>query len=605
MNKSDSDDVFTELTQGSEELQEFLDRMREQFPAALFQLRAGNGRLLPPEFNLLQDAAGRAVPLLISPEEGIVRINDAGGNLHAVAVPQLSAILLIKLPDSSGIGFDNPALSGFISCCIDLALLKHEQRILKLENQQIQRQIKVLNQQHYKLIEDNYRQYRQLQDREKEYAQKLEKEIARQTSELRNANVRLEESSRLKNEFLANISHELRTPLNAIIGFSELLAETGLHGEQAEYNETILAAGSSLLALINDILDLSKIEAGRIDLEKEPFTVAEVVSRVTTLFGVPAREEGVVFAAIIDEQLPVQLLGDANRLQQILINLVGNATKFTSDGTVELRVDLAGEQDSEVLVRFTVKDTGIGIPVERQKAIFEKFIQADGSTTRKYGGTGLGLAICKQLVSLMRGEIRLDSIPGKGSTFAFTVPLFATPAAAMAGRHDVPLQQQGAHRTRQKATVLLVEDNQVNQRLASIMLRQQDCEVLVAADGIKALEILKRQSCDLILMDIQMPRLDGLAATRKIRELESSPAKEQYAGLRMKTAPIPIIGLTAHARKEDEQASREAGMNDFLSKPISRDKLGMTLGKHLAKLSILPWKEKDVRHLTPDRLKTN
>ncbi|MDA8164550.1 MAG: ATP-binding protein, partial [Desulfobacteraceae bacterium] len=381
------DDVFADLVDDEEELLAFLAVMQALVPAWELQLHTRGGAVLPPGAPLRPKAAAAELFAAASQGPGPVPVAGPGQPLYAMAVPRLDLVLVLR-PAGGGDPATDPALANLLPNAIELALLRKDKEDLQLENQQILRQIDVLKRQHHQLIEDNYRQYCLLQEREKEYARKLENEIARQTAELRAANARLEEASRLKSEFLANMSHELRTPLNAIIGFSELLAETELAGEQAEFAATIRSAANSLLALINDILDLAKIEAGKVELEKLPFAVPEVVAMTGNLFRIPARGKGVDLVVSCDERLAAPVLGDSNRLKQVLINLLGNALKFTEKGRIELRAEQAGGGEGEAAVRFAVQDSGIGIPPERQQAVFEKFTQADGSTTRKYGGTG-------------------------------------------------------------------------------------------------------------------------------------------------------------------------------------------------------------------------
>jgi CheY-like chemotaxis protein len=386
---------------------------------------------------------------------------------------------------------------------------------------------------------------------------------------------------------LLNFGHELRTPLNAIIGFSEILAETDLNEEQADYANTVCRSATSLLVLINDILDVAKIEAGKLEIEYKPFDIPDMIKNVSDMFKQSAREKGVSLTYAVDPQLPSRLIGDVNRLRQIMVNLTGNAMKFTHAGSVDISIECVRERSNGFDVRFSVRDTGVGIPPERQRTIFDKFTQADGSITRKYGGTGLGLAICKQLVELMDGSIALQSISGSGSVFAFTIPMeigvLPQEKAALTPGVESEDRQPGAVSSK-RLRVLLVEDNPVNRKLAVLIVKQAGCDVETASDGVDALEKLKTLESDLVLMDIQMPNMDGLEATRKIRELENSPMKQDYVGLRDRDAPITIIGLTAHARKEDEEESYAAGMDGFLTKPIVKKKLIEVLQSDLCNL---------------------
>lgn len=574
------DAIFDDLIDPNEELQSFLMILDPLLPEASLLLVSEAGVLL---------AGARPLALASSLREQLVRearatngfvVGKAASGVcyHAGYLPKLSAVLIISCAASPEDDLrPGSVLSSLLRNTLDLALYRQEREMLVADHEQSVRQINILQQQHGKLIEDNYRQYRLNQDREKEYARKLESEIAQQTAELREANARLEEISRLKSDFLANMSHELRTPMNAIIGFSELLAETPLGEEQLDYTRTIAQAATSLLVLINDILDLAKIEAGKLELEHLPFDLAEVLDNVVAMFKIPAREKGVVVACTIDSRIPKRIMGDSKRLRQILINLAGNAMKFTEQGGIDLRVDYECEAAGQIVSRFSVHDSGIGIPPDRVEAIFEKFTQADGSTTRKYGGTGLGLAICLQLVELMGGHLAVESEMGKGSTFYFVIPLEEAPAEIISLQEH---KEAGRERAAGGGRILLVEDNAVNQRLASILISREGYEVEVASDGAEALEHLRHQAFDLVLMDVQMPNMDGMEATRRIRAAEADPALRQgYVGLRALTQPLSIVGLTAHARKEDEIACYEAGMTGFLTKPIIKAKLVMILNE--------------------------
>lgn len=586
------DTIFDDLIDANEELQSFLAALNALLPEAAVLLVGDTGILLdgarplvvalPVRERLVQEA--KAADGFIAGKA------DSGARCHAIYLAKLSAVLIIFCPAAQNDDRESEAaITSLLRNTLELALYRQEREMLVADHEQSVRQINILQQQHGKLIEDNYRQYRLNQDREKEYARKLESEIAKQTAELREANARLEEISRLKSDFLAHMSHELRTPMNAIIGFSELLAETPLTEEQLDYTKTISQSATNLLSLINDILDLAKIEAGKLELEHLPFELAEVVDNVAAMFKIPARGKGVSVTCTIDSRIPKRIMGDSNRLRQVLVNLAGNAMKFTEQGGIDLQVDYEREAAGRIVSRFSVRDSGIGIPADRVEAIFEKFTQADGSTTRKYGGTGLGLAICLQLVELMGGRLAVESEVGKGSTFYFVIPLEEAPA-------EIISLKEHKEACREKAVcggrILLVEDNAVNQRLASILITREGYEVEVASDGAEALEHLRHQVFDLVLMDVQMPNMDGMEATRKIREIEADPAlRQDYVGLRALTQPLGIIGLTAHARKEDETACYDSGMNGFLTKPIIKAKLTMLLNEMMPQISCLADKD--------------
>ena len=580
------DDIFADLIDVNEERRGFLAIVEALLPEASMLLVSEAGELFDGRRPLLlaQSLRERLVGAARAGEGFVTGKADNGDCCHGFYLAKLSAVLIISSPGAPEDSCrPDSVITTLLRNTLDLALYRQEREMLVAEHEQSIRQINILQQQHGKLVEDNYRQYRLNQDREKVYARKLESEIAKQTAELRKANVRLEEISRLKSDFLANMSHELRTPMNAIIGFSELLSESFLTEEQLDYARTITQSATSLLTLINDILDLAKIEAGKLELEWSPFDLSEIIGNVAAMFKIPAREKGIVVACKIDSRIPRRIMGDSNRLRQILINLAGNAMKFTEQGGIDIEVAYEAEADGRIVSRFLVRDSGIGIPADRVEAIFEKFTQADGSTTRKYGGTGLGLAICLQLVEFMGGHLAVASEVGKGSTFSFVISLEEAPAKTSSGQEH---QETGGAQSARRGRILLVEDNAVNQRLAGILINRQGYEVEVASDGAEALENLRHQVFDLVLMDVQMPNMDGMEATRRIREIEADPVLLQgYVGLRTLTRPLGIVGLTAHARKEDEDACYQAGMNSFLTKPIVKAKLVMILSEMMARMS--------------------
>jgi len=397
--------------------------------------------------------------------------------------------------------------------------------------------------------------------------------------ELKKAKEAAEESVQVKNDFLANMSHEIRTPLNAVIGFTDLLLESRLTKEQRKYLETMHASGEILLTLINNVLDLSKLESNKFEIENIPFNLRKNLNEVINLMKVKAQEKGISLDLIINKNVPEDVISDSNRISQILLNLIGNAIKFTDKGGVTVAVKNIEESNKTGVISFEIKDTGIGIVSNKINSVFGAFTQAKSDTSRIYGGTGLGLTIVKRLITLLNGHIKVESVFGKGSTFTMVLPLkigVVTSQKEISAEVDIDEKNLGY-------SILLVEDNKTNQLLAKTRLERWGCTVDIANNGFEGVKQTQNKLYDLIMMDIQMPVMDGYEATKIIKN-----------DISVEVSKIPIIAMTAFTSKTEINRALKSGMDDYIFKPFKPDELFKILRKFGEKPELNKNKEESV-----------